>query len=147
MSRRRITCSGKRTGRRGQGLTEFALGITIFITLLVGLIDLARAAFLFNGLSDAAQSIARITSVHPGDTTLGTSPETATSVTSERALVPGLVVTSFNCIDLSGASVTGACNPGSWVRVSVQTSFTPILPLLSAFGPISFTTVSSAKIQ
>jgi hypothetical protein len=29
----------------------------------------------------------------------------------------------------------------------VRTSFTPVLPLLSAFGPITFTTASSAKIQ
>jgi hypothetical protein len=29
----------------------------------------------------------------------------------------------------------------------VQTSFQPILPLLSPFGPITFSTASSAKIQ
>jgi Flp pilus assembly protein TadG len=138
---------GTRSSRRGQALVEFALGITIFLTLFIGLIDLARAAFLFNGLSDAAQSIARITSVHPGDVTLGSSAETATSVTSERTLVPGLVVTSYDCVDLSGATVTGSCKPGSWVRISVRTQFTPILPLLGPFAPISFTTVSSAKIQ
>jgi Flp pilus assembly protein TadG len=145
--RTRSNAVGKGPGRRGQALVEFALGITIFLTLFIGLIDLARAAFLFNGLSDAAQSIARITSVHPGDVTLGSSPEVTTSVTSERALVPGLVVTSFACVDLSGATVTGTCKPGSWVRVSVRTQFTPVLPLLSPFAPISFTTVSSAKIQ
>ena len=136
-----------RTARRGQGLVEFALGITIFLTMFIGLIDLARAAFLFNGLSDASQAIARVTSVHPGDTTLGTSPETTTSVDAERVLVPGLVVSAYDCIDLSGASVAGVCKPGSWVRVSVRTSFYPVLPLLSPFGPISFTSVSSAKIQ
>ena len=137
----------RRRSRSGQGLVEFALGITVFLMLFIGLIDLARAAFLYNGLSDAAQTVARVTSVHPGDTTLGSSTETTTSVAAERVLVPGLTVTSFACVDLSGANVTGSCNPGSWVRVSVQTSFFPVLPLLSPFGPITFTTVSSAKIQ
>jgi Flp pilus assembly protein TadG len=138
-----------RRGRseRGQSLVEFALGITIFLTLLIGLIDLARAGYLFNGVSDAAREIARVTSLHPGTTTLGDSSETATVVTGERALVPGLTVTSYACIDLAGTSVTGACQPGSWVRVSVQTTFSPVLPLLSALGPFTLSTASSANIQ
>lgn len=137
----------RRRRSRGQGLVEFALGISIFLTLFIGLIDLARAAFLFNGVSDAAREIARVTSLHPGTVTLGTSAETTASVSSERGLVPGLTVTSYACIDLAGGADSLPCLPGSWVKVSVQTSFTPILPLLSAFGPITFTTASSAKIQ
>ncbi len=140
-----------RTARRarGQSLVEFALGITIFMTLLIGLVDLARAAFLFNGVSDAAREVARVTSVHPGTTTLGSSSETTAAVSAERALVPGLVVTSYACIDIAGDAVTGttSCQPGNWVKVSVRTSFQPILPVLAAFGPITFTTSSSAKIQ
>ena len=147
-----IRAGGRVTARRrrrstGQGLVEFALGITIFLTILIGLVDLARAAFLFNGVSDAAREIARVTSVHPGSTGLGTSSETSTAVSNERVLVPGLTVQSYACIDLAGATVTGTCQPGNWVKVSVRTSFQPILPLLSAFGPISFSTASSAKIQ
>ena len=77
----------------GQGLVEFALGITIFLTILIGLVDLARAAFLFNGVSDAARELARVTSVHPGSP-LGASADTTSAVSAERALVPGLVVDS-----------------------------------------------------
>ena len=86
---------------------EFALGITIFLTILIGLVDLARAAFLFNGVSDAARELARVTSVHPGTATLGSSSETTAAVSAERALVPGLVVNSYACIDIAGAAVTG----------------------------------------
>jgi hypothetical protein len=136
----------RRTGARGQSLVEFALGITVFLTILIGLVDLARAAFLFNGVSDAAREIARVTSVHPGSS-LGSSAETTSSVSAERALVPGLTVTSYACIDIAGAAATTPCQPGDWVKVSVRTSFQPILPLLSPFGPITFATASSAKIQ
>jgi hypothetical protein len=136
-----------RRRQRGQGLVEFALGITIFLTILIGLVDLARAAFLFNGVSDAARELARVTSVHPGSGSLGSSTETTAAVAAERVLVPGLVVTSYACIDIAGDPVTGSCQPGNWVRVSVRTSFQPILPVLSAFGPFSFNTASSAKIQ
>jgi len=135
-----------RSRSHGQGLVEFALGIVIFMTVLIALVDLARAAFLFNGVSDAAREIARVTSVHPGST-LGNSSETTAAISHERALVPGLSVTGYDCIDISGASVTDACSPGDWVKVSVRTSFTPILPVLAAFGPITFNTASSAKIQ
>jgi Flp pilus assembly protein TadG len=138
---------GARRRSRGQSLVEFALGITVFLTILIGLVDLARAAFLFNGVSDAAREIARVTSVHPGSTGLGTSSETTTAVSNERVLVPGLTVSSYACIDLAGAAVPTTCQPGNWVKVSVRTSFQPILPLLSAFGPITFATASSAKIQ
>jgi len=139
-----------RRGRRrssGQSLVEFSLGITLFLTILIGLVDLARAAFLFNGVSDAAREIARVTSVHPGTTTLGDSSETTAAVSAERALVPGLTVTSYSCISIAGDPVAGTCQTGSWVKVSVRTSFQPILPVLSAFGPFTFTTSSSAKIQ
>jgi hypothetical protein len=117
------------------------------MTILIGLVDLARGAFLYNGVSDAAREIARVTSVHPGTSGVGSSDETAAAVTHERALVPGLTVTGYDCIDISGAAVTGECQPGDWVKVSVRTSFSPILPVLAAFGPINFSTASSAKIQ
>jgi len=142
-----LPSGSRRRPSRGQSLVEFALGITVFLAILIGLVDLARAAFLFNGVSDAAREIARVTSVHPGTATLGSSTETTSSVSGERALVPGLTVTSYDCIDLAGASVSGTCQSGDWVKVSVRTSFQPILPLLAPFGPITFTTASSAKIQ
>jgi Flp pilus assembly protein TadG len=138
--------SRRRRDARGQSLVEFALGLTVFLTILIGLVDLARAAFLFNGVSEAAREIARVTSVHPG-ATLGASSETTAAISAERALVPGLTIDSYSCINLAGAAVSGTCQPGNWVKVSVRTSFQPILPVLSAFGQFTFTTASSAKIQ
>lgn len=132
---------------RGQTLVEFALGITVFLTLLIGLTDLARAAFLFNGVSEAAREIARVTSLHPGSATLGSSSETSSVVASQRVLVPGLTVMGYSCIDLGGTAISGSCKHGDWVRVSVRTTFQPILPLLQPFSPITFNTASSAKIQ
>jgi TadE-like protein len=143
--RRRSHSRSRRDGA-GQGLVEFALGITIFLTILIGLVDLARAAWLFNGVSDAAREIARVTSVHPGSS-LGSSSETTSAVSGERTLVPGLSVTSYTCLEIDGSTVSGTCQPGDWVKVSVSTSFQPILPLLAPFGPITFATSSSAKIQ
>jgi len=147
---RTATAHGDRaTSRRhtGQTLVEFSLGITIFLILFIGLVDLARAAFLFNALSDAARDVARVTSVHPGDTTLGSSAEVTSQVNADKGLMPGFTVISFSCLDLDGSAYTLECKPGYWVKVSVQSSFSPVLPLLSPFGPFTFSTSSSAKIQ
>ena len=138
---------GDRRDQRGQGLVEFAIGITIFLTLMIGIVDLARGVFLFNGVSSAAREITRETSVHLGTGALGTSASTAAMVATQRGLVPGLTVSSYVCLDIGGTVVSGPCKPGDWVRVSVAAPFTPVLPLLAAMGPITLTSVSSAEIQ
>jgi hypothetical protein len=132
---------------RGQTLVEFSLGIIVFLTVLTALIDLARAAYIYNGVSEAAREIARVTSLHPGSGSLGTSTETAATVATEQGIVPGLTVSSYACVDLAGSAVSGTCQPGSWVRVTVIAAFQPVLPLLAAFGPINVASVSSARIQ
>ena len=89
-----------------------------------------------------------MTSVHPGTGTLGGSTETTSAVAAERALVPGLTVTSYACIDIAGAQrhrhlpvrATGSRSPSG--PPSSRSCH-----VLSAFGPITFTTASSAKIQ
>lgn len=137
----------RRSDPRGQGLVEFAIAIIIFLTVFVGIIDLARGVFTFNGVAEAAREITRETSVHPGTGAIGTSPETVAMVTTQQGLVQDLSVTSYTCVDLAGAAVSGSCRPGDWVRVNVQAQFQPVLPLLTALGPIILTSVSSAEIQ
>lgn len=137
-----------RTPRRdaGQSLVEFALGITVFLAILIGTLDLGRAVYQQNAVSQAAREIARVTSVHPG-ATLGASTETAAAVSAQRRLVPGLTVSGFTCVDIAGAAVSGSCQPGSWVRVTVVSRFDAALPLLAALGPINLRSASSAEIE
>ena len=51
----------RRREPRGQGLVEFSLAIIIFLAVFVGIVDLARAVFTFNGVSEAAREITRAT--------------------------------------------------------------------------------------
>ena len=133
---------------RGQGLVEFAIALVIFLNLLMGIIDLGRGVYTFTGTEQAATEIARVTSVHPGGS-LGSSPETTGVVNVQRKLVPGLSVTSYECVDISGGAVTGVCKPGYgyWVRVTVSSTFNPVTPLALIFGPILMTAHSSAEIE
>jgi len=139
----------KRTLRRaeGQTLIEFSLGITVFLMLLIGTIDLGRGVFMFNGVSQAAREIARETSVHPGTGSLGASTESLAVVDLQQAIVPGLGTPAFECVDIAGTTIAGSCQPGNWVRVTVSTEFHPALPLLALMGPFDLSSTSSAEIQ
>lgn len=53
--------------QRGQALVEFALGITFLLILLVGVIDLGRAFFIYISMLDAAQEGAAYGSISPLD--------------------------------------------------------------------------------
>ena len=43
-----------------------AFALIIFLLLLFGVVDLGRGIYQFNGVSQAAREIARVTSVHRG---------------------------------------------------------------------------------
>ena len=47
-------------GDRGQAIVEFALMLPVFILLLVGILDLGRAVYAFNTISNASREAVRI---------------------------------------------------------------------------------------
>jgi Flp pilus assembly protein TadG len=136
----------RRAGERGQSLVEFSLAITIFIVLVMGVIDLGRAVYEFNGVSQAARELARVASVHPGST-LGNSSEATSTLATQRGLVPGLGSPSYACIDIAGDAVTKTCNGGNWVRVTISSTFIPVTPLAGILGAVTLTSSASAKIE
>lgn len=142
MSRRR-----RHERTRGQALVEFSFGILIFLAVFVGMIDLARAVLTFNGVAQAAREIARETSVHPGDGTLGGSPESLAAYATQRGIVPGLQAPVYECYDIEGVLQLDTCQPADWVRVNATAIFQPSLPVLTMLGPLSLTSTSSAEIQ
>jgi TadE-like protein len=138
----------RRRGRQGgQALVEFSFGILVFLALFVGMIDLARAVFTFNGVAQAAREIARETSVHPGDGTLGDSSESLAAVAVQEGLVPGLQSPVFECFDIEGVLQLDSCQPADWVRVTASADFTPSLPVLTLLGTLTVSSTSSAEIQ
>jgi Flp pilus assembly protein TadG len=131
----------------GQALVEFAFGMVVFMMLLIGIVDLGRGVFMFDGVSQAAREIARETSVYPGTGALGDSPETQAVLATQRGLVPGLGNPVYQCFDIAGVLQTDVCQPGDWVRVTTSTTFRPAIPFLAGLGPFTFTSSSSAEIQ
>jgi hypothetical protein len=132
-------------GERGQALVEFSLTFLVFVTMLMGLVDLGRAVYAFNGVSQAAREIARATSVHPG-TTLGDSAQTAAVLATQQGLVQGLGSPNFACVDIDGSAIAGDCVPGDWVKVSISATFQPITPVVSFLGAVTLSSSSSIEI-
>jgi len=144
----------RRSAERGQGLVEFSLTIIVFLVILMGVVDFGMAIYKFNGVSQAAREIARVTSVHPCATpgalacSPGGSSETQTVINVQKNLVPGLQNPTFTCIDQTGAPKPGACDfSQDSVQVEVTAPYTPITPLLGLTGTWTMKGSSSAQIQ
>ena len=157
LARRPIARAADARGR-GQALVEFALAVIPFLILLMGVIDLGRGIYTMNGTSEAARDVARVTIVHLTNTggTVGMSDETASVIATQEGLIPGLVVdqsADIQCVDAYGTvqnkSLGGKqdCTPGEdFIRVRVEAPFTPITPLVSAFGSHTFDSSSQMLI-
>jgi Flp pilus assembly protein TadG len=125
---------------------EFALVVGLFLFLVMGTLDFGRAIYLYNGVSEAARDISRVTSVYPG-TPLGTSAQASAAFAAEQTMVGDLASPTFVCVDLSGQTITGTCRPGSRVRVTVSATYSAITPLLDLIAPITVSASSTVTIQ
>ena len=148
---------GRRERGQGQALVEFAVAVIPFLVLLMGVIDLGRGIYTFNGTAEAAREIARVTSTHlkSAGGALGMSTDTLEVVDTQRGLVPGLAfdpAVDIVCVDQFDAVISDAtCRPDDadprFVKVSVRAPFTPVTPLVSMFGTHTFTSVSRIEVQ
>jgi hypothetical protein len=143
MSPRRLSRRHPDGSPRGQALVEFALTIVIFMVLLMGVLDFGRAIFMYNGVSQAARDLARVTSVHPGSP-LGSSPETAAVLAGAQDSIMGLDNPTYSCVSIRGAAVSGTCQPGNWVKVEIAATYEPTTPIL---GLWDITMDSSSSVQ
>lgn len=137
----------KRSERRGQALVEFSLTVLIFLVMLMGIFDLGRAIYMYNGVAEAAREIARVTSVHPGST-LGNSAETTAVVNTQKGLIPNLGNPTFACKDIDNSAVSGEClKPDHAVKVTISAVYTPVTPILSFIGNITLQSSSTSRMH
>lgn len=137
--------SGRRHSADGQALVEFSLAVMVFFLALMGIIDAGRGIYEFNSVSQAARDISRVTSVHPGST-LGTSAQTLAVISTQEKLVPDMRTPTFTCVDITGATISGTCKSGDFLKVVVAAPFTPATPLLSFLGTWNLQSTSVVQI-
>jgi TadE-like protein len=128
--------------------------IIVFLVILMGVVDFGMAIYKYNGVSQAAREIARVTSVHPCATpgalscAPGGSAETQEVIDVQQGLIPGLEVsTPFPCVDQSGADSSPCDFSQDYVHVEVTAPYQPITPLLGLTGSWTMKGSSSAQIQ
>jgi Flp pilus assembly protein TadG len=136
----------KRRRQPGQALVELAIVLPVFLIILMGIVDLGRGIYMYNGASNAAREIARVTSVHPGST-LGSSVETAAVIATQKRLIPNLGNPTFVCVDISGTVITTPCQHGQSVQVKVIAAYQPITPILGLIGHWDMQSTSTVEIQ
>src|SRR5687768_17554532 len=68
------------SGQRGSTLVEFAIGATVFITTMFGVIEFGRALWTHNALADAARRAARYAVNQPASSPLPGVPTNGTNV-------------------------------------------------------------------
>jgi len=111
------TAERPRTQGGGQATVEFALVLVVFIVIIMGIVDLARAVHARNLVVSAAREGARYGTLHPGDTT---GIEAAA-----KALVYGMS---------AGDIVVTTTRPdAAHVQVEVSYTFHPISSLIAQY--------------
>lgn len=136
---------------RGQALVEFSLAIMVFLVMMMAVFDFGRAIYQYNGVSQAAREIARVTAAHAGSdftTDAGRSPETKAVIKTQKSLIPNLGDPTIECVDITGKIITTRCVPGEWIRVGIFAPYTPITPILGLSGTWNlFSSSTSVQLQ
>src|SRR5260221_13909817 len=114
----------KPSSRRGAAIVEFAFIAPIFLTLVVGMVEVRRAIVVLQVLTNASRHGARMASY---DTTMSTSP-----ITNE-------VNTYLSSVGISGATTVVSPSPPSSVADGQSISVTVSIPYDSvSWLPSSF---------
>ena len=114
---------GKMKDEKGQGLVEFAVGITFLLVLLAGVLDLGRGYFSYIALQDAAQEGASYASIAPTDID---GIRERVRATSSNPIDFVLFDDSQIDVQLPGGSCTG-----NDVKVTVEIDFRLVAPFFS----------------
>lgn len=139
---------------RGQALVEFSLVLIPFLLILMAIVDGGRAIFIYNGASQAAREVARVTSVYPCDPancTLGNHAKTLAVIATQKRLVPGLAAPgatiALQCTDMVDANISNAdCRSGDFVRVSVSIPFAVLTPVINMFAPSALSSTTHIQL-
>ena len=155
-----------RRGSSGQSLVEFALVFPIIALLAFAFIDIGRAVFAYNTLTNSARESARVAIVNQVDP-VAAPWNCLANKPVESALSPnwtfrGCAVAAGASIGVAPADVTvdyeapagsalecdTVVNVGCIVTVTVATSWSPITPVAgSLIGPISMSATSEMPVE
>jgi hypothetical protein len=168
-----VTRAGRRISRhigrprnRGQALVEFAFVFPVIALMIFAFIDMGRAVYAYNTLTEAARQAVRVAVVNQLDPVSGPwscqSNRPVQNEASPQWTWRGCAALSGATIGLKAADVSVAystpsgtdliCSPhlnvGCLVTVTVNMKFTPITPVAGIIiGPIDMSSTSEMPLE
>ena len=155
----------RRSQARGQALVEFAFVFPIIMLLAFGFIDVGRAVFGYNTLTNAARQAARVAAVNQVDPVVGpwscNANKPVQNVASPSWTFRGCAITAGAAVGVTDADVSiGYASPpganlqcatprvGCIAAVTVTADFVPLTPIAgSIIGPITMSSTSEMPIE
>ena len=151
---------------RGQALVEFAFVFPIIVLLAFGFIDIGRAVFGYNTLTNAAREAVRVAAVNQADPAVGPwgclANKPVQSAANPSWTFRGCAMAAGAAVGVTDAdvSVSYAAPPGTTIQctsgltvgcivsITVTADFVPITPVAgSLIGPISMSATSEMPIE
>ena len=142
---------------RGQTLAEFALVIPIFLLILMGIFDVGRAVFIYNGLTNAAREGARLAIVNQDGTSVlqrAQAMSFGVGLTTAPADIAAYYRQNPDTDDVESnepcdnSDDEHAIAVGCIAVVEADAMWQPITPIIgSIVGPISMTARSELAIE
>lgn len=144
---------------RGQALVEFALIFPVFVLLIFGIFDFARAIYDYNTLASAARDGVRVAIVNqngPGTGCVGgngvTAPDT-TKVSAYDCATQAAVAVSPVAVTVAYRDPTDStsCSPvqvGCLAVVTASSTFRPLTPIISSIvSAIPLSSTSTEPVE
>jgi Flp pilus assembly protein TadG len=113
--------------QRAQALVEFAFIATLFFLLFFVVLDGGRAIYAWTAVAEAAREGA-----HAAELTQSTDAQIKSAITAHTSLLGDLASTTT-------ITPTPTRIAGQTVTITVTYQYRTLTPLLSQFGPITFT--------
>ena len=133
-------------GNRGQGLAEFAIALPAFLLILFGLLDVGRAVFAYNGVTNAAREGARLAIVNQDATSIETR-----AADQATALDVTATVQFREPSPNPDAADNAVCAPerlGCIAVVRVSTAWSAVTPVIgSLLGPFTMQAESQLPVE
>jgi Flp pilus assembly protein TadG len=125
---------------RGETLIEFGLAALVYFTMIFGTIELGIAVWRYNIISDLAQEGARWASVRGGSAGAIQAASAADVDAFVQSRAVGIPVT------VTVPQAPSSLMPSDIVTVTVQSTFTPVTPLV-LFGSPNIQGVGTINLQ
>ena len=151
----RLKPNANRDSRSGVAAVEGAVVLSVFLLILLGMLDLGLLLLDYNTLCEATRRLARNAIIHgqmaaPVKTVWGPSAVTGTAADGTEyatALNPELATFTLSNVNYSIQWPAGTNRPDDPVQVTVTYRYPPIIPYLLGSQTIPIQAVSNMSIQ